>query len=165
MNTLTLELQEKQEQAIAGLPYLSLQLSPEIVVAVQLKFVRETLVLASERFTQMPNVHPCLVGLVEHRSNVFWVLDLPQLLGFVPMDSTTIEAHIAILQIASMLLGLGVYRIGRVKRIVDTDIRSPVGQDLPMAIMPFLRGWVVDAEEKIYILDTEAIITLNFNPN
>ena len=82
MVDLMIELQEEQSQAIAGLPYLSLQLSPEVKVAVQLKFVRETLVLTTNRFTQMPNVHPCLMGLVEHRSNVFWVLDLPQLLGF-----------------------------------------------------------------------------------
>jgi len=90
MVDLMIELREEQSQAIAGLPYLSLQLSPDVKVAVQLKFVRETLVLTINRFTQMPNVHPCLIGLVEHRSNVFWVLDLPQLLGFAPIDSTAI---------------------------------------------------------------------------
>ena len=57
MVDLMIELQEEQSQAIAGLPYLSLQLSPEVKVAVQLKFVRETLVLTTNRFTQMPNVH------------------------------------------------------------------------------------------------------------
>ena len=61
MSSLTIELKEQQSQAIAGLPYLSLRLNPNVTVAVPLKNVRETLVLASDRFTQMPNVHPCLM--------------------------------------------------------------------------------------------------------
>jgi positive phototaxis protein PixI len=68
MIDLMIELQEEETQASAGLPYLTLQLDQEVTVAVQLKFVRETLVLTTNRFMQMPNVHPCLMGLVEHRS-------------------------------------------------------------------------------------------------
>ena len=169
MKGFTIELREEKSQAIAGLPYLSLQLGGDVTVAVQLKYVRETLVLSSERFTQMPNVHPCLMGLVEHRSNVFWVLDLPQLLGFAPLDSTAIEAHIAILQIGGAFLGLGVYRIGMVLRIAETDIASP--QELPktktpLAIVPFLRGWLAQTggtSNNLYVLDAEAIASHDFS--
>jgi twitching motility protein PilI len=168
MSNLTIELREEQTQAIAGLPYLSLRLNPNVTVAVQLKNVRETLVLASDRFTQMPNVHPCLMGLVEHRSNVFWVLDLPQLLGFAGLDSTAIETHIAVLQIDGSFLGLGVYRIGRVIRFAESEIISP--QDLPQTeipveIVPFLRGWLPQSEginNNLYVLDAEAIASHNF---
>jgi twitching motility protein PilI len=166
---LTIELREEQSQAIAGLPHLGLQLESDVTVALPLKFVRETLVLASDRFTQMPNVHPCLMGLVEHRSNVFWVLDLPQLLGFAPIDSTAIETHIAVLQIGSAFLGLGVDRVGRVIRFAETEIIS--SQELPktktpLAIMPFLRGWLAQTEEignNLYVLDAEAIASFNFS--
>ena len=168
MIDLMIELQEENIQTIAGLPYLSLQLDRDVTVAVQLKFVRETLVLASDRFTQMPNVHPCLMGLVEHRSNVFWVLDLPQLLGFTPLDSTAIETHIAVLQIGNEFLGLGIYRIGRVIRFAETDIVSP--QDLPQTktpveTVPFLHGWLIQSEginQNLYVLDAEAIAKFNF---
>jgi len=168
MIDLMIELQEENIQTIAGLPYLSLQLDRNVTVAVQLKFVRETLVLATDRFTQMPNVHPCLMGLVEHRSNVFWVLDLPQLLGFTPLDSTAIETHIAVLQIGNEFLGLGIYRIGRVVRFAETDIVSP--QDLPQTktpaeTVPFLRGWLIQSEgvnQNLYVLDAEAIVSHNF---
>jgi len=165
MANLTIELQEQQQKAIAGLPYLSMQLDRDVTVTVPLKFIRETLVLASDRFTQMPNVHPCLMGLIEHRSNIFWVLDLPQLLGFSPIDSTAIDIHMAILQTTNMFLGLAVYRIGNVKRIMDTDIRSPVIQDLPKAIMPFLQGSLENETEKIYVLNTEMLTKLNLNFN
>ncbi|MCY7331921.1 MAG: CheW domain-containing protein [Pseudanabaena sp. CAN_BIN31] len=168
MSNLTIELREEQSQAIAGLPYLSLQLERDLTVAVPLKNVRETLVLASDRFTQMPNVHPCLMGLVEHRSNVFWVLDLPQLLGFTPLEANAIETHIAILQIGDAFLGLGIYRTGRVIRFAETEIRSP--QDSPMTkipveIVPFLRGWLTQPEgthPNLYVLDAEAIASFDF---
>jgi positive phototaxis protein PixI len=169
MVDLMIELQEEKSQAIAGLPHLSLQLDQEVRVAVQLSFVRETLVLATDRFTQMPNVHPCLMGLVEHRSNVFWVLDLPQLLGFTPIDSTAIETHIAVLQIGSAFIGLGVYRVGRVLRFTEHEIVSPLESPnvkTPMELVPFLRGWVIQAEElndNLYVLDIEAIARHNFS--
>ena len=169
MVDLMIELQEEQSQAIAGLPYLSLQLSPDVKVAVQLKFVRETLVLTTNRFTQMPNVHPCLMGLVEHRSNVFWVLDLPQLLGFTPIDSTAIEIHIAVLQIGGKFIGLGVYRVGRVVRFTEPEIVSPRESPnvrTPIEILPFLRGWVIQSEavnDNLYVLDSEAIANYNFS--
>jgi positive phototaxis protein PixI len=169
MSSLTIELREEQSQAIAGLPYLSLQLERDVTVAVQLKNVRETLVLAAERFTQMPNVHHCLMGLVEHRSKVFWVLDLPQLLGFTPLQANAMETHLAILQIGGSFLGLAVYRIGQVIRFSETDIISP--QELPKTKTPieigaFLRGWINQGESDrdfLYVLDAEAIAKHDFS--
>ncbi len=166
-SNLTIELREDQTQAIASLPYLTLQLNRDVTVALPLKTVRETLVLATERFTQMPNVHPCLMGLVEHRSNVFWVLDLPQFLGFEPLDSTSIETHIAVLQIGGAFLGLGVYRIGRVVRFTEAEITSPEElpkNKIPMETVPFLRGCIVPPEDTnpLYVLDTEAITNYQF---
>jgi positive phototaxis protein PixI len=117
----------------------------------------------------MPNVHPCLMGLVEHRSNVFWVLDLPQLLGFTPIDSTAIESHIAILQIGGTFMGLGVYRVGRVVRFTEPEIvlpRESPNVKTPVELGPFLRGWVIQSEvvnDNLYVLDTEAIASHNFS--
>jgi twitching motility protein PilI len=165
MSSLTVELLEEQTQAIAGLPYLSLSLNRDVIVAVQLKFVRETLVLDSGRFTQMPNVHSALMGLIEHRSNIFWVLDLPQFLGFAPLDSTAIETPIAILKIRDAFLGLGVHQIGRVFRFNEADIVSPQEVSkpkIPIEIVPFLRGWVAQKESNLYVLDAEAIISHKF---
>jgi positive phototaxis protein PixI len=165
---LMIELREEQAQAIAGLPHLSLQLERNVTAAVQLKYVRETLVLDADRFTQMPNVNPCLMGLVEHRSNVFWVLDLPQFLGFAPLDSAAIDTHIAILQIGGAFLGLGVYRIGRVLRFSDAEIVSPLEfpqTKIPIDSVPFLRGWLPNADatdKNLYVLDAEAIASHNF---
>jgi len=169
MSNSVIELREEESQVIAGLPHISLQLDRHVTVALQLKFVRETLVLSSERFTQMPNVHQCLMGLVEHRSNVFWVLDLSQLLGFTPLDSSAIETHIAILQIDGAFLGLGTYRIGRVFRFAETEILSP--QELPrtkipVEILPFLHGWITqpeDIDKILYVLDAEAIALTSLN--
>ena len=168
MSNLTIELREEQAQAIAGLPYLSLQLNRDVTAAVQLKYTRETLVLPTERLTQIPNVHPCLMGLIEQRSNVFWVLDLPQFLGFAPIDATAIDLHIAILQIDNAFLGLGVNRIGRVVRFTEDEIVSPLEfpkTKIAIEAVPFLRGCVAQSEasnEYLYVLDAEAIARFKF---
>ncbi len=168
-----IELQDDQSLAVAGLPYLSLFLDHETMAAIELKPVRETLVLAADRFTQMPNVHPCLIGLAEHRSHVFWVIDLPQFLGLPPIDSTAIETHVAILQIADMFLGLGVYRIGRVQQIAETDIATSIAaitsRNIPPPLLPFLQGLVTDRTEengkKLYMLNIDAIVGFDFTVN
>jgi len=166
---LTIELKEEQTQAIAGLTYLGLQLGQNLSVAIQLEVVRETLVLDSDRFTQMPNVHSCLMGLIEHRSNVFWVLDLPQLLGLTPLDFTAMEAHIAVLKIGESFLGLGVYRIGRVFRFSETEIVSPLDlpvTQIPSETIPFLRGWIAQPQgmnNNLYLLDAEAIASADLS--
>lgn len=162
MNSLTIELRDDQTQTSAGMPYLSLQLEPNVTVAIQMQNVRETLVLPASRFTQMPNVHHCLKGLVEHRSNVFWTVDLPQLLGFTPLQSNATETHLVILQVRDAFLGLGVYRIGQVLRFADSDLCSPIklaNKSTPMEMMQFLKGWASppDSSENLYVLDVEAI--------
>lgn len=162
-----IELQEDQLKTSTGLSYLALRLNHNLNVALPLGAVRETLVLASERFTQMPNTHPCLMGLIEHRSNVFWVLDLPQLLGLPSLDSTAIETHIAILQMGKLLLGLGVYRIGQVVRFTETEILPLQGLstiNIPDEAKAFLYG-VVRTEGRnsyLYLLDTQAIASKQY---
>jgi positive phototaxis protein PixI len=168
MADLTIELLETEVKEVVGLPYLCLQLESTVTVAVPLRFIQETLVMFADRFTQMPNVNPCLMGLVEHRSSIFWVFDLPQLLGFTSIDSTAVEYPLAILQTREGLLGMAVRSIGRIVRFADDLIRSPEGADLPIAVVPFLRGWVaesdvVGADGAVYVLDTEAIAQNKFS--
>ena len=129
-SNLTIELREEPSQAIAGMPYLSLQIDRDVTVA---------------------------------------VLDLPQLLGFTPIDATAIDLHIAILQIGGVFLGLGVTRIGRVLRFTEPEIVSPIQLPqikLPRETMPFLRGWIAQPQgltNNLYLLDAEAIALTNFN--
>jgi len=107
------------------------------------------------------------MGLIEHRSNVFWVLDLPQLLGLPSLDSTAIETHIAILQMGKLLLGLGVYRIGQVVRFTETEILPLQGLstiNIPDEAKAFLYG-VVRTEGRnsyLYLLDTQAIASKQY---
>ncbi|MBD2148803.1 chemotaxis protein CheW [Pseudanabaena sp. FACHB-1277] len=169
MSKLLIELQEDQPRTSLGLTYLTLQLGQNLDMAVPLDSIQETIIVSSERFTQMPNTHPCLIGLIEHRSNVFWVLDLPQLLGFTAIDPTALETHVAILQIGASFIGLAVYRIGQVMRFAENRILSP--QDLSETNIPnearkFLSGWLIRPDKgmpRLYLLNTDAIVSHGFS--
>ena len=157
----SIELSEIRVAEISGSPYLSLQLEPDVSVAIDLDLVQETFVTSADQLTLMPNVHPCLIGLIEHRSNIFWTVDLPQLLGFTPFDTTSIDYHIAVLEVRGELLGIAIRRIGRVMRFADEAICSPLDLNLPAPLTPFLRGVLlqssIDSEGRIYVLDAESI--------
>jgi len=152
-----IELSQVRVSEVSGSPYLRLQLEPHVSVAIDLPLVQETFVAEANRVTLMPNVHPCLIGLIEHRSSIFWTLDLPQLLGFTPLDSATVDYNIAVLRVRGELLGVAIRRIGRVIRFTDEAIRSPLDQNLPATLIPFLRGILPSPEGKIYVLDAESI--------
>jgi len=157
----SIELSEVRVSEVSGSPYLRLQLEPHVSVAIALPLVQETFVAAVDRLTSMPNVHACLIGLIEHRSSIFWTLDLPQLLGFTPLDSASIDYNIAVLQVRGELLGLAIRRIGQVVHFTDEAIRSPLDRNLPATLTPFLRGVLPSSDDqsdgKIYVLDAESI--------
>jgi positive phototaxis protein PixI len=162
MSELAIELLETKVKEVVGLPYLCLELEPKITVAVQLRFIQETLVTLADRFTQMPNVSAHFMGLIEHRNSIFWVLDLPQLLGFAALDSSLVEYPMAVMQVQGALLGMAVQKIGRIVRFSEDDLRSPQESDLPSAVIPFLKGWVPQLEGELYVLDAEAIVLNKF---
>jgi twitching motility protein PilI len=166
-----IELNEGYISPVKNFPYLSLELDPQTLIFVELQYVRETLVLPVERVTQMPNVHPCLIGLVEHRSYIFWVVDLPQLFASEAIDTSKINLHVAVLEIGNIFLGLGVYRIGKVQNIEQERIlaieRSPSVLSFPPVIKSLLKGFVVDRAEinlhQGYLVNAEAIVGFAFN--
>lgn len=157
------ELSKVKVAEVSGAKYLTLQLEPDFLVAVQLSLVQETFVAIGDRLTLIPNVAPCLIGLIEHRSSIFWTLDLPQLMGLAPLDSATIDYNIVILKVRGKLLGLATRQIGQVLQFTDEAIRSPLTENLPIKIIPFLRGILFEADRKIYILDAEAIALTDFS--
>lgn len=154
-----IELKSTQVLEPTGLAYLSLQLHRQLTIALPLTSVQETLVVAATRLTLMPNVQPYLMGLLEHRSQVFWVLDLLQLLGFDPIDAASLDYPLAILRYPQGLLGLAVDRIGRVIRLPEEAIASPLTEPLPAAMVPYLRG-VVRQTPPLYVLDLDALVAI-----
>lgn len=118
--------------------------------------------IPNHRLSVMPNMASAVMGLLNHRSRVIWVVDLSQLLGLSPLNPRPPEHHLAILQAGGISLGLAIREVQGITRILPTAITSTLAPDLPSDMTPYLRGCVMPEtrrpdQKPLLILDAEAI--------
>ncbi|MCL6436771.1 MAG: chemotaxis protein CheW [Leptolyngbyaceae cyanobacterium HOT.MB2.61] len=140
-----------------GEAYLRLSLADTVPALLRMKQVQEVLVLPAARLTPIPNLPPLVLGLMNRRSRVLWVVDLPQLLGLPPLDAGRQSHALAIIQVASGSLALAVHQVDGMGWLSEDEIQPPPPH-LPSHLMPFLRGCVLQAQHIALVLDPEAIV-------
>ncbi|MDG2991875.1 chemotaxis protein CheW [Candidatus Synechococcus calcipolaris G9] len=150
-------LDESGRSRRQGEAYLRLQLSDSLSAILPMQQTQEVLVVPSLRLTPMPNMPPPVIGLLNHRNRVVWVVDLPHLLDLpsLPMDMP--QQTIAIVRVDQQPLALAVSQIRGVIRLMPDAIQSPVGT-VPAALVPYLSGCCLLDSEMLLVLDPRAII-------
>ncbi|WP_299410077.1 chemotaxis protein CheW [Acaryochloris sp. IP29b_bin.148] len=153
----TLEPQSSPIQEGLGDPYLRLQLEEKVPIAIPMETAREVLVVPVEQITPIPNMHDCVLGLLNQRSRVFWVIDLSSMLGYSGFTTTARQFNVVILQVDEVPLGLAVPTVQGVTRFSTDLIQSPIGAVAPN-IAPYLRGCLPEEQEILLVLDPDAIV-------
>ena len=153
----TIEPQSSPLQEGLGDPYLRLQLADGIPTAIPMEAAREVLVVPAEQISPIPNMPDCLLGLLNQRSRVFWVVDLSIMLGYAGLTANTRQYNIVILQVGQIPLGLAVPSVQGVTRFPVDIIQSPIGTVAP-TIAPYLRGCLPEEREILLVLDPDAIV-------
>lgn len=154
--------QSRQPTPKAGDPYLKFHLGNHIAAAFTMRHVQEAIVLPSRRLTPMPNMPAAMLGLMNRRSRVNWVVDLAQLLGLqANATQHKLQHNLVMVQVGTVPLGLAVQQVEGLSWISPDSIQSPLGQ-VSLSLIPFLRGCVLhqhdQKQEIILILDAEAIV-------
>jgi twitching motility protein PilI len=152
-STLIKNLDEKTNYQL----YLRLELNQATSCVLPMKYAQEVLVLPSTRITPMPNMPSCIFGLLNQRSRIFWVADLPQLLELEPVDRRLQEYHLTIIRVDNVPLGLIVPKISGTIRLNPDEIQSPLG-NVSAGLIPYLQGCLMQEEAIFLLLDAEAII-------
>ncbi|CAN1211030.1 hypothetical protein TUMEXPCC7403_12590 [Tumidithrix helvetica PCC 7403] len=156
-----IELTEKRILEVEGLPYLALQLEPKFAVAIALAQVQETFIAPRDRLTLLPNMPAHVLGLIAHRSMVFWVIDLPHLFGLGLLEPSSREYQIAVLRSADgEPLGIAVEAVKDVIRLTLEEISSPDGIADP-SLIPYLEGCVSRFQGNLWVLNAEKIMSLS----
>lgn len=153
----TLDLQSSPLQEGLGDPYLRLRLSDNVPVALPMEAAREVIMMSMEQITPIPNMPTCVLGLLNQRSRVIWVVDLSIMLGYAGFTANTRQFNIVILQVGQTPLGLAVPKVQGVTRFPLETIQSPIGTVAPN-IAPYLRGCLPEEREVLLVLDPDAII-------
>jgi twitching motility protein PilI len=140
-----------------GETYLKFQLTHKTPAVLAMSQAQEVIVLSPARLTPMPNMPPHVLGLMNRRSRVLWVIDLALMLG---LSSTPVPIHqynIIILRNQSFSLGAVVQSVASVVRLTANTISPPPGQ-ISSNLLPYLRGCSLLEKELLLVLDGEGII-------
>jgi positive phototaxis protein PixI len=165
MKSSALALPHGQPQKPAGEAYLKFQLTRQTSAVFATPHVQEAVVLPARRLTPMPNMPPCMLGLMNRRSRVMWVIDLAQLLGLPNPDAPNLQYNLqhnlVLIQAGTVPLGLAIQQVKGITWIQADSIQSPVGQ-VASSLVPYLRGCVLQQHEQhqelVLVLDAEAIV-------
>jgi twitching motility protein PilI len=144
--------------------YLQVQLTPAIRAAIpvasqetQSYQLQEVLNLNFDRLTPMPNLPPWVMGLLNQRSRIFWVVDLAEFLGFTALDREEQNQACAIMQAQRRALGFGVQKIGGILRLSSEQIQPPADVFSPH-LKPYLHGCLPVKNELLLILDPFTLV-------
>lgn len=154
-----------QANQLTGDSYLRCQLTPEISVLISMEFVQESLLVAEEQITAIPNMSPYVVGLMSSRNHVFCLIDLPQLLGLTTNIFNSRRVYHTIVTRVSessnsqqeLLFGFVFHRVQGVTRLMSNQLKPPQ-DDLPENLTPYIKGCVIQQAQEIPLLDFRAII-------
>ncbi len=153
---------------VQGEPYLRCQLTPQISGLVSMEFVQESLLVPGEQITFLPNMPSFVMGLMTSRDRVFFVIDLPHLIGLSSPCSLLQSYQIIVLRISPLMspitnpnqelfLGLVVPRIQGVMRVISEVMATPQ-ESLPQSLFPFIQGTIKEGENILPILNLVPVI-------
>ncbi|WP_404790355.1 chemotaxis protein CheW [Altericista sp. CCNU0014] len=151
-----LDAQTLQQKAV-GDPYLKVQLTLEQFAVLPMAQAQEAIAIPPSRVTPVPNMPACVLGLLNQKSRVIWVVNLAQLLGLESQSLNVQQYNLAIIRSGKTPLGLVVPEIRGVVRLVTEAMQPMLGEILP-ELTPYLRGGLIHERETLWVLDVDAIV-------
>lgn len=148
---------QNQDPKNLGDGYLKFFINPQTPAILSMNQTQEAMVVSVESVTAMPNMPFGILGLMNWRSRIIWVVDLPKILNLQSPQNRPRQYSVIIVRTQSMILGLVVHEIIGTLRFNSDEIRSPVGQ-VASSLVPYLRGCVVQQKEILLVLDAQAIV-------
>ena len=140
-----------------GDAYLKFQFGKHSSAVLPMSQAQEVFVLPVTRLTAMPNMPPYVMGLLNRRSKVLWVIDLALMLGLSGTPTNVQHYNSVIINSGSVSLLLIVEAVEGVVRLTPESIQPPLGQ-VSSDLVPYLRGCVLIEKEILLVLDAEAIM-------
>ncbi|MBD2568428.1 chemotaxis protein CheW [Anabaena lutea] len=149
-------------QSSSGDSYLKFQLNQQTTAVLSVNHTQEAIIIPVESVTAMPNMPACILGLMNWRSRIIWVIDLPKMFNLECLDHRLRQYNIIVIKVESLLLGLVVQEIKGTTKLMSDDIHSPVGQ-VASSLVPYLCGCVDQKEETLLVLDAQSIVNYGNN--
>jgi positive phototaxis protein PixI len=137
--------------------HLKFHLGAQTPAVMATQHIQEAITIPAQRVTPMPNMPPCMLGLINRRSRVVWVADMALLLGLPVTQALSHQYNLILLQVENGLLALRVHEIDGILSISPDMIQAPPSH-IPSGLLPYLRGCILQPAEVLLALNAEAII-------
>ena len=161
-----------QPLVVTGDLYLRFQLTPEIPALLPMARVQEALLVPATAISPLPNLPAFVIGIMNARDRVFWVVDLGQLLGLPPIPTNPRDYQVVVIQLAATdpesfdptdfatepSLGLAVGQVRGVARFESQHLQLAV-PDVPECLQPHLLGCFIEADKRVLVLNPATITT------
>ncbi|MGC1308091.1 MAG: chemotaxis protein CheW [Phormidesmis sp.] len=144
------------DRQIMGEAYLKFQLAPRVPAVIAARMIEAATVLPTAQVTAIPNMPPCMLGLVNRRNRVVWIAHLVKLLGMPVIDRPRQQYSMVVVKAGSSL-GLMVDDIDGIIHLPGGALQPPPPQINPI-LVPYLRGCAVQDEQLLLVLDAEAVL-------
>lgn len=158
MNVSKFPIESQLTQKQFGDAYLRLRLNRQTQAILPMSCIQEVLAVPAHRLTPMPNMPECILGLLNHRSRIFWAVDLPRLLGIETLVRETNPYRIAIARVGNAPLGLAVQEIAGAMRLEAEAIAPSPSRQIAASLRPYLQGCVWESTAELLLLDVESIL-------
>jgi positive phototaxis protein PixI len=142
------------ERKKLGAAYLKVLLDRDTPAAISIE---------PSRIAPMPNMPTHVVGMLSHRSRVFWVIDLAKMLGMPAVNLRQPKLNVLLLEVDRQSVALLVPQIDGVMRFLPEEVISPLG-NFSAELVPYLHGWLPHSRDILLVLSTKALVTSPLAP-
>ncbi len=142
-----------------GTGYLRVSLFDAVSVLLPLTQVQEVIALPSHRLSALPNLPAPVLGLMNRRSQVLWLVDLVYLLGMGRLELEALTHHVVVLKVGTVTLGVAVKAIEGMVSIAQ-DAFVPVPPQVPPSALPYLKSCA-----RVASSETSSALLMVLNPD
>ena len=135
--------------------YLSFYLNRQTPALLLMEYAQEVIIVPTSRLSPMPNMPECVLGLLNRRSRVLWVVNLAQLLELPASESSDRQYQIIIIHVKQVKLALVVQSVEGVKYFPHQNNQAPT--EIFARLTPYLSGCIAQGDETLIVLDAEKI--------
>jgi chemotaxis signal transduction protein len=123
--------------------YLEIQIDGKISALLPMISIQEVINIPAANVVPVPNLAAQALGLLNHRSQIYLVMDLGQILSLSALDMSLAKYAVVILKVEESILAIAIPAIKGVHKLTDTQIQ-PIPTDLSKQLTPFLEGYLSD---------------------
>lgn len=119
------------------------------------EIVTEVITIAPEDILPVPQMFYCVLGIYGWRSEMLWIVDLENLLGYPPPlteNQTNQELLIMVVQIQGQSIGLVVSGIDTLIEHDLSKFKSSSSEIFSEDVLPFLHGYFTNSDNDIIML-------------